>query len=208
MVYVFSAFLLFGSISLFQDKLYKKEKERIYKSKEEAIKSKDEELSQISQQSKDEIENLRNEKLQSEIDYKNNELASVTMHLLNKNEFVQGIRKRIETIVHEDNGSKEELKRILKNIDRNQDEDDSWDQFAFHFDQVHGDFLKNLSSDEIKLSPQETKLAAYLRMTMSSKEIANLMNISTRGVELARYRLRKKLKLERDQNLVEHLMNL
>ncbi len=127
------------------------------------------------------------------------------MHLLNKNEFVNGVRKRIEGIVNENGSSKEELKRIIKTIDRNLQEDDSWDKFSYHFDQVHGDFLKNISSDEIKLTPQETKLAAYLRMNMSSKEIANLMNISVRGVELARYRLRKKLKLERDQNLIDYL---
>ena len=132
----------------------------------------------------------------------------MTMHLLNKNEFVNGVRKRIETIVQEDGSSKKELKRIIKTIDKNLQEDDSWDQFVYHFDQVHGDFLKNISSDEIKLTPQETKLAAYLRMNMSSKEIANLMNISVRGVELARYRLRKKLKLERDQNLIEYLLNI
>ncbi len=71
---------------------------------------------------------------------------------------------------------------------------------------MHGDFLKKLSSDSRKLTPQETKLAAYLRMNMSSKEIANLMNVSVRGVELARYRLRKKLQLERDQNLVDYLI--
>jgi DNA-binding CsgD family transcriptional regulator len=60
----------------------------------------------------------------------------------------------------------------------------------------------------IKLSPREIKLAAFLRMNMSSKEIAKLLSITTRGVELARYRLRKKLKLEREQNLVEYLIDL
>jgi DNA-binding CsgD family transcriptional regulator/ligand-binding sensor domain-containing protein len=206
--YVLAAIISFGLFSYFQDKKYKKEKEILHQSKEAAIKSKDAELSQVSHQSKLEIENLRNEKLRSEIDYKNNELASVTMHLLNKNEFVQSVRKRIESMISIDGITKDELKRIVKTINRNLEEDDSWDQFAFHFDQVHGDFLKNLSADEIKLTPQETKLAAYLRMNMSSKEIANLMNISVRGVELARYRLRKKLNLERDQNLVDHLLQL
>ena len=100
------------------------------------------------------------------------------------------------------------MRKILLTIDRNMTEDDSWDQFSYHFDQVHGDFLKKLSSDVHKLTPQETKLAAYLRMNMSSKEIANLMNISVRGVELARYRLRKKLGLDRDQNLNDYLMQV
>jgi DNA-binding CsgD family transcriptional regulator len=58
------------------------------------------------------------------------------------------------------------------------------------------------------LSPREIKLAAFLRMNMSSKEISKLLNITTRGVELARYRLRKKLNLKREQNLVEFLIDL
>lgn len=206
--YVFSAFIVFGLTSYFQDKKHKKEKEALYQSKEAAIQSKNAEISQVSRQSKAEIQQLKNEKLKSEIKYKNNELASVTMHLLNKNEFVLGVRKRIESILQENGSSNDELKRILKTIEKNLKDDDSWNQFAYHFDQVHGDFLKKLSSEEIKLTSQETKLAAYLRMNMSSKEIANLMNISVRGVELGRYRLRKKLKLQRDQNLTEYLLQI
>ncbi len=205
--YVFSGIIVFGSITYYWERKHKKEKKMLYESRE-VIKSKNEELFRASRQSKAEIENLRNEKLQSEINYKNNELTSVTMHLLKKSEFVNRIRKRIEAIVQENSNSKEELKRIIKTIARNIQEDDSWDQFAHHFDQVHGDFLKNISSDKIKLTPQETKLATYLRMNMSSKEIANLTNVSVRGVELARYRLRKKLKLKRNQRLVEYLLQI
>lgn len=207
-LYVFIVILSFGFISMIQSKRHKKEREKIVLSKEEAIKTKDEEITQVSRQSEEQIETLKNEKLKSEIKHKDRELASTTMHLLNKNEFVQGVRKRIESLVSSEGSSKDELKKILKTIDRNLNEDDSWDQFAFHFDQVHGDFLKRLSEDKIKLTGQETKLAAYLRMNMSSKEIANLMNISIRGVELARYRLRKKLNLDRSINLVEHLMEI
>lgn len=208
MTYGAMVLISFGFISMAQSKKHKKEKKQLSQSKDEALKNKDEELSQVSRQSEEQIEQLKNEKLKSEIKHKDRELASTTMHLLNKNEFVQGVRKRIESLVSSESNSKDELKRILKTIERNLKEDDSWDQFAFHFDQVHGDFLKKLSEDEIKLTGQETKLAAYLRMNMSSKEIANLMNISIRGVELARYRLRKKFNLTRDQNLVEHLLNL
>ena len=69
-------------------------------------------------------------------------------------------------------------------------------------------FKLKLSENNLKLSPREIKLAAFLRMNMSSKEISKMLNITSRGVELARYRLRKKLKLERDQNLVEYLIEL
>ncbi len=200
--------ILFGFISFLQDRKYRAEKMLLHQSKEEALKEKDMELSQLSETSQKQIEDLKNQKLKAEIHHKNNQLASVTMHLINKNEFVQEVRKRIDHMLQERSASTEELRKIIKTIDRNMTEDDSWDQFSYHFDQVHGDFLKKLSNDVDKLTPQETKLAAYLRMNMSSKEIANLMNISVRGVELARYRLRKKLGLDRDQNLNDYLMQV
>ena len=97
---------------------------------------------------------------------------------------------------------------IIKIIDKELSNNDSWDKFEYHFDQVHSNYLKKLLDNDIKLSPREIKLAAFLRMNMSSKEISAMLNITLRGVELARYRLRKKLKLERDQNLVEYLIEL
>ena len=100
------------------------------------------------------------------------------------------------------------LQRLLKTIDSEVTKNDNWDEFAYHFDQVHGNYLQKLYLLNIRLSPREIKLAALLRMNMSSKEISQLLNIETRSVELARYRLRKKLCLERKQNLVEFLISL
>ena len=99
------------------------------------------------------------------------------MQLLDKNEFLQDVRKKIKTSL-DNNGSKEVLKGVIKTIDKNLSKNDAWDQFAYHFDQVHGNYLEKLTENNIKLSPREIKLAAFLRMNMSSKEIANLMNIS------------------------------
>ncbi len=206
----FLAFILLGGGLLYyrQGKKYETEREEIYSQKAIELKARDEKIDEISTKSAERIDQLKSEKLRAEIDYKNSQLASVTMHLLSKNEFVQDVRKRIHEIAKNSTGGSGDLKKIIKNIDQNLIEDDSWDQFAIHFDQVHGDFFKKLAQRDFKLTPQETKLAAYLRMNMSSKEIANLMNISVRGVELARYRLRKKIQLERDQNLVEYLMSI
>lgn len=84
--------------------------------------------------------------------------------------------------------------------------DDNWEHFAHHFDKVHNDFLIVLKSRYPNLTPSELKLCAYLRMNLSNKEIAQLINISTRGVEIARYRLRKKLGLTKEVNLFEFLL--
>ncbi|HWK99165.1 MAG TPA: LuxR C-terminal-related transcriptional regulator, partial [Parapedobacter sp.] len=68
--------------------------------------------------------------------------------------------------------------------------------------------FKKLKADHPELVPNDMKLCAYLRMNMSSKEIASLLNITTRGVEIRRYRLRKKLNLAPGKNLTEFLMEV
>jgi len=183
-------------IPFLQRKRHKEEKSILHKKKELALKIKDEE-----------IDKLENEKLKSEIDLKNDQLTTITMHLVKNNDFIQDVQNKISNSLNQTD-SKKELQKIIKTIDKELSNNDSWDQFAYHFDQVHSDYLKKLSENNIKLSPREIKLAAFLRMNMSSKEISKMLNITTRGVELARYRLRKKLKLDRDQNLVEYLIDL
>jgi DNA-binding CsgD family transcriptional regulator len=86
--------------------------------------------------------------------------------------------------------------------------DKDWEQFAVHFDRVHSDFLQITKAAYPTLSAHELKLCAYLRMNLSSKEIAQLENISVRGVEISRYRLRKKLKIATETNLFDFLMEL
>lgn len=154
-----------------------------------------------------EIDKLYHEKLQTELNAKNDQLTSITMQLVKNKEFIQNVQNKISTTIDK-GGSTRELKRIIKTIDKELSDEDYWERFAYHFDQVHGNYLKKLSNKNIKLSPREIKLAAFLRMNMSSKEIAKILNITTRGVELARYRLRKKLNLPREQNLVEFLIDL
>jgi DNA-binding CsgD family transcriptional regulator len=129
------------------------------------------------------------------------------MQLLKNKEFILNIQDKIESTLKEGN-SKIQLQRLLKTIDSEVTKNDNWDEFAYHFDQVHGNYLQKLYLLNIRLSPREIKLAALLRMNMSSKEISQLLNIETRSVELARYRLRKKLGLERKQSLVEFLISL
>lgn len=94
----------------------------------------------------------------------------------------------------------------LLNFDAKLDED--WEQFAFRFDQVHVDFLKHLREKFPQLSTSDHKLCAFLRMNLSTKEIAPLLNISVRGVEASRYRLRKKLNLPNDVNLTDFMMSI
>ncbi|WP_420315887.1 triple tyrosine motif-containing protein [Ekhidna sp.] len=201
--YVSFIMFIFSSVLLVRERKHKVEKIHLNKSKDEVIRSKEREISEFSEKTNQQIQALKNEGLKKEIDHKNSQLASVTMHLLSKNEFVMSLRKKLNDALN-DRDNKDSLNRIVKSIDRNIDEDEAWETFAHHFDQVHGNFLHKIK-EEVHLTPQETKLCAYLKMNMSTKDIANLMNITIRGVELARYRLRKKLGITRETNLAEYL---
>ena len=162
------------------------------------------------EKSEKEIVKLKNEKLESEIEHKNTELASTAMHLVQKGELLGNIREELMRMKKESNGdgTTDEFKKMLRILGEENKMDKDWEQFAIHFDKVHSDFLQILKSSYPALSAHELKLCAYLRMNLSSKEIAQLENISTRGVEISRYRLRKKLKIPTETNLFDFLMEL
>ncbi|MCX2742745.1 triple tyrosine motif-containing protein [Mangrovivirga sp. M17] len=199
-------FLLFiiASTFYFIDRRHKKEKRLMELTQEREISQKESQL----RSSEEMLEKLKSEKLKAEVESKNQELATSTMHLLNKNSFINSIKHNISSIIKRSKNQevKKELNKIMVNIEKNIASDDDWEHFAIHFDQVHGDFTKRLKENYPKLTPQEMKLSAYLRMNLSTKEIAHLLNISVRGVEIARYRLRKKLTLERSENLQEFIL--
>jgi ligand-binding sensor domain-containing protein/DNA-binding CsgD family transcriptional regulator len=157
-----------------------------------------------------EIVKLKNEKLEAEIEHKNTELASAAMHLVQKGELLGNIREELMRMKRGVNGdgATEEYKKMLRILGEENKMDKDWEQFAIHFDKVHSDFLQILKSAHPQLSAHELKLCAYLRMNLSSKEIAQLENISVRGVEISRYRLRKKLRIPTEINLFDFLMEL
>jgi DNA-binding CsgD family transcriptional regulator len=163
------------------------------------------------EKSEKEIVKLKNEKLEAEIEHKNTELASTAMHLVQKGELLGNIREelmRMKKGVNGDAAAAEEFKKMLRILGEENKMDKDWEQFAVHFDKVHSDFLRIIKTAYPTLSAHELKLCAYLRMSLSSKEIAQLENISVRGVEISRYRLRKKLKIATETNLFDFLMEL
>lgn len=94
---------------------------------------------------------------------------------------------------------------MRENIDSNIRHDDDWKKFEKNFDIVYDEYLTRLGNTFPELTVSDKKLCAYLKMDLSSKEIAPLMNLTYRSVEMMRYRLRKKLNLSREQNLIEFL---
>ncbi len=160
--------------------------------------------------SENEITHLQNEKLDAEIKHKTAELANATMNLIQKKEFILKLKKELQQLQKslkvEEHST--ELKKLLKILAEEEKLDEEWENFSLHFNTVHGNFLNILKKKHAALNPHDLRLCAYLRMNLSSKEIAPLMGISLRGVEISRYRLRKKLSLPTETNLVEYLLNL
>ena len=161
------------------------------------------------EQSEEEIIRLRNEKLKADIEHKTTELASATMHLVQKGEILLEIKDSLNKLLpYMGPENKSMVTQLIRAINEDIRLDGYWEQFELYFDQVHVNFLKRLRESYPVLTPKDQKLCAYLRMNLSTKEIAPLMNISVRGVEISRYRLRKKLGLDTDENLTEFLMEL
>ncbi|SDG97749.1 helix-turn-helix and ligand-binding sensor domain-containing protein [Winogradskyella thalassocola] len=153
------------------------------------------------------IVQLKNESLQNEIKLKSKQLANNAMALVKKNETLQDIKKDL-TINKDGFSNYYSYKKLVKKLDNSIVLKDEWEVFENNFSQVHDEFFEALKLKHSKLTPKDLKICAYIKMNLSSKEIAPLMNISVRGVETHRYRLKKKLNLENDISLVDYLLNI
>ncbi len=156
-----------------------------------------------------ELIRLRNEKLQDEISFKSQELANSTMLIIKKNEFLIDLKRdlKLQKNQLESRFPDKYYLQLVKKIDENIASHDDWKTFETNFERAHEEFIKKLKAGFPKLTPHDLRLCAYLRMNLSSKEIAPLLGISVRGLENHRYRLRKKMELDVDANLNEVMMN-
>lgn len=155
--------------------------------------------------SEKEIINLRNQSLQSEIIYKNQELANTTLHLVHKNKILNAIKGKLISL-KDGLSDKTEINQLIGKINKELRNEKFQKLFDNYFDDVHQDFLARIKEKHPSITPKELRLCAYLKMNLTTKEIAPLMNISVRGVEIGRYRLRKKLGLDREENLINYLL--
>ncbi len=157
-----------------------------------------------------ELIRLRNENLNAELSYRSKELANSTMLIIRKNEFLLKM-KEIMKRQKQELGSRypdKYFREIIRRIDKNVSSVDDWKVFEYHFEKAHEKFLQKLMTKYPRLTQSDLRLCAYLRMNLSSKEIAPLLRISVRGVENHRYKLRKKLKLKPDENLTEFILGI
>ena len=197
MLYVILAVLIIIGLNLIYRGYYKRQRDRMLKAK-----TADLELRDLAAQK--EIMALKNQQLQQDIEARNRELAISTMSMINKNTTLNKLKSELVK-------SKEETGNItpaLSIIDKALKNDQDWEFFEQAFNHADKKFFKRIKEKHPSLTPNDLRLCVYLRLNLSSKEIAPLLNISARSVEIKRYRLRKKLDLERDVNLSEYVIHL
>ncbi|MFZ4633497.1 MAG: hypothetical protein ACOYNO_04750 [Saprospiraceae bacterium] len=208
LIYVALAVLSLLMVSKLQKRRYKLKAQAVEAEKHKELLGKQQELMEIEHQKEQAVRQIEEDKMKSELRHLNSLLAASTMNLVVKNEFMETIKEELEEVKQKGKSmeTKHALEKIVREIDTTLRLQEDWKQFEHHFDQIHGDFLNRLREHFSELTPNEQKLCALLRLNLSTKEISNLMSISHRGVEIARYRLRKKLGLGPGQNLSKFIL--
>ncbi|MDO4309637.1 MAG: triple tyrosine motif-containing protein [Prevotella sp.] len=163
---------------------------------------------------KHQLAEMRNEQLDTELKHKQSQLSDSTMNLMRKNDMLQQIDGEMAELSESMRRGEpkarltRQIQDIRKSIQTNMNDDDNWEKFEENFNMVYDDFMKTLTARFPDLKTNDRKLCAYLRMGLSSKEMASLLNTPVRSIETARYRLRKKLNLDGGENLTEFIRNI
>lgn len=180
------------------------------KKKEKEMREQEKKYEEEAQAKRKEISELKNQQLKYELRHKSQELANTTMNIIRKNEILLSLTNEIEKLYKisekKDSGEmKKKLTLMQRMIKENIKHDNDWEKFKENFDIVYENYLRRLEEKYPDLNMTEKKVCAYLKMDLRSKDIAPLLNITVRSVEMNRYRIRKKMNLKREENLTEFL---
>ncbi len=188
-------------LAVFVHKAYK----RFYRRREEKLIQENKKQLEITKlENEQALMKIKNQQLKQDVESKNRELAASTMSLIHKNEILSQIKEELvkEGDIHKN------IKAVIKKINKNTSEEDNWNFFEQAFNNADSNFLQKVKNRHPNLTPNDMRLCAYLRLNLSSKEIAPLLNISVRSVEIKRYRLRKKMNLSHETSLVEYILKI
>ncbi|MBU2929118.1 helix-turn-helix and ligand-binding sensor domain-containing protein [Winogradskyella psychrotolerans] len=194
--YFVLALLFIYVLYYFNKKHYKKQQQKLLENKERQLK-----LEQLENQRQ--LIQIKNKNLQQNIENKNRELGMATMNLVKRNELLNSIKGELSK-----SKSLNEVGKVVKLINSSINDTNDWELFEEAFNNVDKDFMKKIKSIHPTITPNDLRLCAYLRLNLSSKEIAPLLNISHKSVEVKRYRLRKKMGLDHDQSLSNYIIDL
>ena len=160
---------------------------------------------QMEKQQQERLAKMEKEELAKEVRLKQNELASTTLNIAKKNEMILELKNML--LMNKDKFSNSQRYRaFIKKLNNSIEDTEDWKRFEVNFKELHDDFFERLLKAYPSLTPKDLRLCAYLKMNLSTKEIAPLMAISVRGVEIHRYRLRKKLDMDSSDNLSNFLI--
>ena len=135
------------------------------------------------------------------------ELTTHALHLAHKNEVLLDLKAQLKEL-KSDSPNSRSYQNVINTINLDINNDSNWEQFRTYFEDVHKDFNANVKRNYPEVSANDLRLMSLLKMNLSTKEIANILNISTEGVKKARYRLRKKLNLTTEDSLQELVIEL
>jgi DNA-binding CsgD family transcriptional regulator len=153
---------------------------------------------------------LEKKNLSDQLDFKKKELVLHVMNVIKKNQLLSDLTEKLVQIESESSSadSKETIKKIARELKKSDDED-LWQELSLRFKEVDSEFYHRLSSKFPSLTPNELRICAFLRMNMSSKEIAGLTGQQISSLDTARYRLRQKLGIANSEfNLVSFLSQI
>ncbi|MDR0938568.1 MAG: transcriptional regulator [Mediterranea sp.] len=196
--------------------LYRWDDCRVRRKKMQVAMEKDKEIERVeldNARKERQISRLKEEKLERDLQYKSQEMANLMINMTQKNEMLQEIKgdlHKLSAAVKAGNEKevRQQLLIVSNKIDSNTSSEEMLRHIEEQFNIVHNDFMTHLQERHPSLSFNERMICAYLKMNLSTKDIAPLLNISVRGVETMRYRIRKKLGLEREDNLTGYLERL
>jgi len=148
--------------------------------------------------------------LQDEVERKNAELLTQTFFIINKNELILKLKDLIDDFYSKNKTSAttQFYQKINSHLNNNMNTEDDWKMFLIKFEEKHTNFFKHMKTLYPELTSNDLRLCACLKLNLETKEIASLMNLSVKAVENNRYRLRKKIRLTRDQNLNDVFVNI
>ncbi|MFD1163779.1 triple tyrosine motif-containing protein [Hwangdonia seohaensis] len=196
-IYVVLFLLITSLMHNVYKRYYRKQREKLMQKS-----ARDLELKELENQQQ--LMRFNNEKLRQDIESKNRELGISTMSLIKKNEFLNNLKKELKNVSDNDKN----LNSVIRIIDKNLNNTDDWNVFEEAFNNADKDFLKKIKAIHPSLTSNDLRLCAYLRLNLSSKEIAPLLNISPRSVEVKRYRLRKKMDLPHESSLTNYILEI
>ncbi|MEP3208750.1 MAG: tetratricopeptide repeat protein [Maribacter sp.] len=150
---------------------------------------------------------IEKEKVDAELEFKRKELTTHALNLARKNETLENLKSKAEELKEKENAGSG-YNQLIRSINFDLQDDNNWENFSRYFEEVHKDFNSKVKTKYPDVTSNELRLLALLKMNLSSKEIANILNISGDGIKKARYRLRKKLDLTTEDSLQDLVVNL